>query len=255
MRKLILVGGVVVLIACAAALYFVMTKGSHSGDDSDSTTRNQGVLYAKPLDIALDFYEEWLRATLSTSTDPYSAGLAARDVLSEGLRARIQEGRDKQGGTIDPILCQSSVPQKIYGRPIFELPNERAEVLIFSKENMQAGQAVVTLRARDNGWYIEDIRCSKGEFDDPREFTFDQEGQLLKQVPMPYNPQLWHIVYSQNNIPGHLAPLLFNDKSMCASGGSADEPCKTETFAEADRVRVQGEMTENGVQVKHILFE
>lgn len=209
----------------------------------------QEVSMYEPTDVVRDFYKPWLDALLSTTTDPYREGLADAPILSKELRAHIKkEGRAKDA--LDPVFCQPVIPPDFSTRTVFETP-EKAELLVMSRPSGPPEQAIVSLTALNGGWYIENIRCSPGEFAPEREFSFDNEGFLMKNVPAPLNPELWHLIFTESEELGHYAPLIFTPESMCTLDGKATV-CDPSTFRELQEVHVQGEMTELGVEVKKV---
>jgi hypothetical protein len=108
-------------------------------------------------------------------------------------------------------------------------------------------QAIVTVTAQDGGWYISGIRCTPGEVPPEREFSFDNTGFLMKNVPPPLDATRWYLIFSENGEDGHFAPLDFGPESMCG-----DAVCDPSTFREQAEAHVQGEMTETGVVVKKV---
>lgn len=236
----LIVLGVVVVIGLITALVF-------SWDDL--FPGKQEVSQKAPIDVTLDFFDPWLAAARATSTDPYKEELHRSLILSKELRKKIKTA--KGTSDVDPVTCQSVPPPSFSSRPIFETETE-AQVLVMSTQKEFPEQAVVTLRALDGGWYIDDITCSGGEFAPEREFDFDREGYLLKSVPPPYNPEHWHIVFEENGQFGHAAPLFFSETSMCIGLDGASAVCNEEQLRETTKVLVQGAMSEWGVEVQNL---
>ncbi|MEX0672534.1 MAG: hypothetical protein WDZ82_01420 [Candidatus Paceibacterota bacterium] len=216
-----------------------------------SSGGNQVVSEEIPSVVVLDFYDPWVSALKDPDTDPYQKGLAEAPILSEELRAKLAAAQERPEGEPDPVLCQTGVPGGISARPIFE-DDESAQVLVMATRQELPGQAVVTLTKLNNGWYIDDIECSSGETAPEREFSFEREGYLLKDVPAPLDPQYWHIVFEQNNQQGHTAPLFFGAESMCEDESGVESVCNPDQFTEASKVMVKGEMSETGVEVKRL---
>ncbi len=241
-RQKIIIGGIaafVGLLIIAAAIFFM--KGGMSGGF------DQQVSTSDPANTVLDFYDPWLLAAQSTSTDPYKEGLVDTPILSKELRERLADSdRD-----IDPVLCSASAPAQISARVVFE-NEERAEVLVLSTDRTRTEQSIVELLRHNNGWYINDIECSLGEFAPEREFSFEQEGFLLKSVQPPLDPQYWHLVFEQNGQQGYTAPLFFDANSMCVTPEGQESVCAPDQFVEPSRALVKGEMSERGVQVKRV---
>ncbi len=246
-HKKIIVGVAVVIVGIAFVL-FNSNKAVQTNTTLD--TSNQVVSQYDHVDVVLDFYQPWMRAIQSTSTDPYTDGLAAAPILSPALRDRLSSTSEDEN---DPVICQNPIPTTINTRTLYEQP-EKSQVLVYSKEQELAGQAIVTLLRANDGWYIDDILCSRGEFDIEREFTFVYDGNLLKSVPPPYNPDYWHLVYTQDGTPGYAAQLFFDQDSICIDQNNNESVCDTTKFVDAAKVNLAGNMTETGVEVKKVTF-
>lgn len=203
----------------------------------------------KTADIVLDFYMKWLQAKESTSTDPYQLELHTSSILSPELRDTLSTLQSDFKNDIDPVLCQKATtsPLRLTARPIYTLA-EKAQVLVLAKK-LEA-QAIVTLLKQNDGWYIDDISCSAGEFAPEREFSFEQDGYLLKKVPAPLDSNYWHLVFEQNGQTGNAVPLYFDPASVCTSLDTIQSTCDQNTFTDAQHVFVQGQMTETGVQLR-----
>lgn len=243
-----------ILIFLLIALVLVIVAGIYpmkekTGPESSENESTQVVSTYEPLDIVLDFYGDWLEALRSTSTDPYVAGLANEPLLSSALREKLNSTSSEQ--VKDLVLCQDPLPEKIRSKVLYENPDE-VQMVVFSKEQSLAGQSVATVRKLNEGWYIYDISCSK-EFDEPGEFSFEQEGNLLKQsMPAPYNPEEWHLIFEQNGTGGYVAQLLFDGETMCTDLSGTESVCDTNQFTETQKVMVRGNMTESGVDVVRV---
>lgn len=204
-----------------------------------------------PVDIVFDFYRPWLDASHATTTDPYQEGLAAWPLLGKELRAKI---RAAQGaGGLDPVLCQTTLPEDFALRIVHQT-EALSEILVTARRSTSTEQAIVTLLAKGKGWYIDDIRCSPGEIGPEREFSFDTQGSLLKNVPEPLNAEYWHLVFAENGREGHHAPLFFGEESVCVAADGTTGTCDPSTFVEASKARVIGQMTDLGVNVTRIEF-
>lgn len=243
----------VVGVVIIAVLGYQLFKGGAT--DATNPAAQQEFVLGTPVDVVLDYYAPWLAARQSTSSTPFSEGLAASPILSEGLRSRLVASEANFMDGLDPVLCQSATTTNL--RLIPKLMNEqpdKAQVLVLAKG--LPAQAIVTLKKQGEGWYLEDIACAAGEFEPEREFSFDREGNLLKEVPKPLDSKYWHLVFTEDGKPGHTAPLFFDDKSMCTAADGTESVCDQEKFKAAEKALVQGEMTETGVQVKKLkLFE
>ncbi len=207
-----------------------------------------------PIDVALAFYEPWLSARQAVDTDPFMQGLHNSIILSTEMSGKLAEYEGKLGeGEVDPVLCQSKVPEGLRTIPVYR-KDDKAEFLVMSAARDASGQAIVTLQSENGLWQITNITCSSGEIDPNQgEFTFDKEGQLLKNVPAPLNSQYWHLVFEEGGVFGHTAPLFLDGESMCNKDGS-ESVCSEGMLQETASVHVQGNMTEAGVQVKRIEF-
>lgn len=249
-NKKIIIGAVLAVILIAIVIGLSLNGSNPStqlkpGVESEESVATQEVSTDDPIDVVLDFYGEWLDALQSTTTDPYQLGIVNEPLLGQDLRAKLAE--PLEAGVKDPVLCQDSVPTKLNSKQLYETPEE-VQISVFSREQPMAGQAIVTVASLNEGWYIKDISCSR-EFDEPREFTFETEGNLLKSVPPPYDSNFWHIVYAQNGTQGYAAPLFFSEESVCTDSNGTESVCDTSKFTEAEKVMVQGNMSESGVDV------
>lgn len=237
----LIIGGAIGLVAVAIIAWFFL-------GGSGVSTGGQEVSMENPINTTLNFYDPWFIAVQSGDADPYQLGLADNPILGEDLKVKLAEAK---GSTPDPVICQTTMPEQISARPVYE-NEDGAQVVVYSREEGQTEQAIVTLTRLNEGWYISDIECSAGEFAPEREFSFDIEGFLLKSVPPPLEAGRWHIIFEQNGEPGHFAPLFFDGQSMCVSTDGRESVCAPEQFTEASKAHVQGEMTELGVEVKRI---
>lgn len=238
------------VIGVIVALYM---KFSAAGPDGSNEMNNQEVSTDEPVDIVLDFYLPWLNAVKSTSTNPYASGLADEKILSAALSARLISTEGHAETDIDPVLCQTTKPTRVSGRIVSKTDTE-ARVLVVAKEKELTAQSVFTLKRFNDGWFIDDILCTPGEFELPREFSFEKEGYLLKSVPPPFDPQYWHIVFEENGELGHVAPLYFDAETACVSVEKSTAVCSPDQFMETSKVHVFGQMTERGVEVKRLEF-
>ena len=214
---------------------------------------SQEVSTDTPIDIVLDFYGPWLDAMQSTSTDPYKLGLPTTKILSETLRTQLIASEGRAETEIDPVLCQTTVPERGRARMLFQ-KDDTASVLVNAKEPGITAQSVFALKRQNEGWYIDNITCYPGEFEAPREFSFEKEGYLLKNVPPPLDAQYWHIVFEDNGEKGHTVPLLFNVESTCVAVDGSTAVCAPDQFTEASKVHVYSQMTELGADVVRLEF-
>jgi hypothetical protein len=202
-----------------------------------------------PINVTLDFYDLWLEAARSTSTNPYQSGLAKSDILSESLRTSLGSFEGSESDQVDPVYCQIAVPEKIITKSLYEM-TDKAQVLVFPKDTTLTGRSVVTLNKINEGWYIDSIDCSNGEVAPEREYSFEKEGFLLKSVVVPLDSKYWHLVYEENGIMGHAVPLFFDAESMCGGVDNNTSVCDSDKFMETTKVSIKGHMTESGVEVR-----
>ncbi|MCR4260847.1 MAG: YbjP/YqhG family protein [Candidatus Colwellbacteria bacterium] len=242
------------IISGALGLIVIVVIGSLLLGNFISSESRQEVSTADPVDIVLDFYESWLSAAQATDTDPYQLGLAKEPLLSKTLRERLLGAGEVSQDELDPVLCQTRVPSGISARPVYE-KTDKAQVLVMSREQGALEQAIVTLTRNNDGWYIDDILCSPGEFPPDREFSFQKEGFLLKSVEPPLDSRYWHLVFEENNEQGHVVPLFFDIESVCINLDGQESACFPEQFTEPLKALVSGEMNELGVLVKRLEFK
>lgn len=251
-RKKIIIGGVIALGVLILIGILLFLKLVHQ-DGADGVPRDQVTSTEAPVDIAMDFYTPWLEARQSTTTTPYAEGLATGTILSESLRTRLVQSEGRGEAEIDPVLCQTTVPERVTGRVVSSQENE-TRVLIMARDKTLTAQSVFTLKKHKDGWFIEDIECFAGEFAPAREFTFEKEGFLLKSVPPPYNPENWHLVFEDNGELGHVVPLFITASSSCTATDASVTACSFDQFSEAKKARVYGNMTEMGVDIARLEF-
>jgi hypothetical protein len=207
-----------------------------------------------PLDVLFDFYNGWLDEAQVGGSVKTDSILLSSTALAGSVRDGLISGLS-DGDGVDPALCQIAVPDKIRVKYVSEQPMV-VEAIVMSEfaTGTPSGYAVVKMNVEDRAWVINSIICSKGDVLEEREFTFEQTGQLLKNVPAPLDSNFWHIVYSDNGTPGYAAPLYFGTSSVCVTPGGTESVCDTATFTEAADVKVQGTMSETGVDVARVFF-
>jgi hypothetical protein len=244
MKKIIIFVVIVVLVAIAG-LTWSFTKGS----------ARQQVSRLDAIDTVGDFYDKWLKAVQQpTTADPDQAALAKSPILSKVLRTRLVSAQKNPTTTPDPVLCQTVIPENIATRVVYEL-EDKAQVLVTSRDKSATEQATVTLIKHNDGWYVDDIECSPGEFAPEREFSFERGGNLLKgSIPPPYNPKNWHLIFEENGELGHVVPLFFDSESQCTSLSGSKSVCKPDQLVETTKVFIRGQMTERGASVKQLEF-
>jgi hypothetical protein len=240
--------GLVVIVGSLVSLF-----SSPSTETMDNGFVEFKGVKGDPLDITLDFFDAWLMARQSTSTDPYQENLISREGVSVALGEKLlaAETAFRESG-FDPVLCQNALPEKFRARVVYE-DTTSAQMLIMPKEKEGGVQSVVSLIAQGELWEISDISCGSGEqAPEMGEFSFDRTGFLLRQsVQPPLDPELWHLVFEQDGVLGYTAPLFFGAGSVCVINGD-EESCDTANLAEVMQVAVQGQMTEAGVEVARV---
>lgn len=241
-KIVLLVGGLILIVV----LSFIL--------GGDKKSLEQQVSMGEPTDIVSDFYTQWITASKSEDTDPYKSGLSESSILSPELRGKIESIKKDSENNLDPVLCQTTSDIDIATRRIFEKEDE-VQILVTAKDKTLTGQAVITLLKYKEGWFINDITCSPGEFAEDREFTFNREGFLLKgSVENSLNPDLWYIIFEENGEAGHSAPFIFSSESKCLDKKGEEFICALYPFKDLAKVSIQGEMTERGIDVKNFLF-
>lgn len=230
------------------AVIAVLALGAYFGRN---LIGGQKVLMQDPADIVSDFYTQWLKAAQEPATaNPNRSTLAKSPILSKALRTKIENAqKDLNATTTDPVLCQNTTPQNITIRDVYKNAQE-AQLLVTSKDKRVTNEALVILKSLKGGWYIDDIQCSAGEVAPQKEFSFDNQGFLIKSsVPKPFDPKNWHLVFTENGEAGHVVPLFFSSSSQCTAQDGTQSVCNPSQFSETEKVSVQGQMTERGVDV------
>lgn len=248
MRNKILLVVILVALVALGGWYFGQND-SNNPSDGTATAPDTDVM-----EVVLDFYNPWLESLQGTTTDPWQDELWQNPVLADNVRAMIQTPPDTPGASVDPVLCQTTVPERIGTKVIYEQATS-AEVAVLARTGAERSveQAAVTLEAVDGQWQITAINCGSGESAPEREFTFEQEGYLLKDsLPDTMDRQYWHLVYEQRGQPGHTVPLFFDTGSVCIDLDGNEIPCEPNTLQEASRVFVQGQMLEAGLEVDRL---
>jgi len=243
----------VILITVALLILIIGLVLFNNKKDSSTPEEVRGVA-GDPTDVTMDFLGDWLEARKSSTTDPYTENLANSMILSIEMVKKLSaaEADFRENGN-DPVLCQSTIPGKLRSKSVFETI-DKAQIMILPKDNQTTIIPVVTLTGHDGLWEIIDITCSNGEeAPDQGEFSFNKEGQLLKaSLKPPLDNQYWHLVFEQDGTFGYTAPLFLSETSVCKLSDGDEETCRDNMFSETQKVFVQGNMTEAGVDVKRI---
>lgn len=248
MKKLIVIFvGLVIL----AGLYIFLNKSKtvETNTASDAPAED-------PFDVTLEFYNDWLSASLSTTTDPKAAGLFDSEILSAEVRTYIANTESTPlPNNLNPVLCQSEVPARVGGKSIFTQDTDaQVQILARGLETKSPYQALVDLKAMNGKWQITKITCVQGDTAPEREFGFEKEGYLLKSVPPPLDSNFWHLVYEENGIQGHTVPLFFDETSLCIKADQSETACDPNSFTEPTLVLIQADMLETGAVVKKLHF-
>ena len=252
-KKNIIIGGAAVLLVCVALFAFYGSKNGGSGVTIDATQ----IPTENAFDVTMEFYNQWLSDTQSTTTDPIASGLINSTRISDEVRTKIQEARtNKKDGDLEPVYCQAAIPERVGGKEVF-LGDTEAQVIVLARgfEEKSPYQSVVTLSAVEGKWQITKIDCTQGEVPPEREYDFERSGFLLKSVPAPLNPEYWHLVYEEAGKPGHTLPLFFDTESICVSTSGEESVCNPASFVEPSKVLLQADMLDTGADVRRVTFE
>lgn len=235
---------VIIILLAVLSLVFLLNKNDE-----------QQVSKLDAVDTTKEFYEAWLKAIQKPAeADPNIETLAKSPILSKSLKTKIASAQKDSENKVDPVLCQNTTPEEISTRRVYAV-EEEVQILVTSKDKTVTNQAAVTLRKHNEGWYIDDIQCSLGEFAPEKEFSFEKTGFLIKNsIPKPYNPENWHLVFEENGEQGHVVPLFFDSESQCTNLDGNKSVCKSEQFTEATKVSIRAQMTERGASVKQLEF-
>ena len=157
---------------------------------------------------------------------------------------------------LDPILCQSVVPERIGVKPIYVADDEAQMMIIARGAEKTPNQSVVTLTLGEAEWMISSISCSSGEAGNPvGEYSFEQTGRLAKDsVPAQYDQSNWHVLFSNKLGNTQIVPLFFDGGSQC-DRDSETVICEPAQFSEGTVVFVQADMTEAGASVRRMELE
>ncbi len=211
-----------------------------------------------PLDVTLDFYNQWLADTKSTTTNPFQSGLINSPFLSSEVRAQIEKANAKnKAGDVDPVLCIPDAPKRVGGK-VLQSSDNKATILMLPRgqEVKTNHQAVVGLTVVDSKWQITKLDCLEGESAAEKEFAFEKTGFLVKEsIKPPYSKDSWHLVYEQETQPGYVVPLAFTAESVCIGTDGSESACDPSKLEEVTKVLIQADMTETGAIVKRMTFQ
>lgn len=258
MRKNLHIGsGIIFVLLLIGALWFFSSNTTFIGSTGDG--ENEITPTEDPLDVTINFYNDWVAALVSTTTDPYQAGLATSSVLSEEVKAYIEEKRiNKKDGDFEAVTCQLTTPPRVGGKEIYKKDTE-AQIMILARgqEVKTSNMAIVTLKAKDGLWQISNINCTQGEIAPITAYDFEHSGFLLKQsLPAPFDSQYWHLVYEEvDGQTGYTVRLYFTPESICISKEGSEAVCSPDSFTEATKAFVEANMTEEGGVVERMRFE
>lgn len=243
---------IIVFILIIGAVFLL--QQNFFGEKADQQSQATGPV-TDPFEVTLDFYNEWHTFRSDTNSTTTAEQILNSPLIDESLRTRLQSETANQSDK-DPILCQYSAPPRVGAKLIYSSP-ESAQVMILARglKEKAPEQAVVSLVASDGKWVINDITCVAGDTAPDRDYTFEQDGFLLKSVPPPLAAGQWHLVFKESGVDGHTTPLYFNDKSTCIDLTGTESVCLPDQFIEPSKVFIQGEMTETGVLVSRVKFE
>lgn len=218
--------------------------------NTDSPDKVQTV---EPLDVTLNFYNEWL-STKKTNVDSLPKLLAITTALDADFAIKLQV-ENPSFVSVDPVLCMKVTPDKIGAKRIYELA-DTAEYMVLGRSGVSTQEsALVFLTKKSDVWQISRITCSTGETAPVSEFTFEKDGFILKDVPAPLDSNFWHLVFVEDGQPGHTVPLLFDQSSSCTYKDGTVSVCDTSRFAPAQGATLKGDALESGVNVKFMTLK
>jgi len=247
-KGILIVGVILILIVVVFAWKFSLR--------TENYTAHNGVA-GDPIDITFDFYASWLASRKGENDSANTNNPLDSEVLSKKLKKELKHFDFSSSETgLDPVLCQTTLPDGFRSKLIFEGEDE-VQILVLSSEKGASNQASVSLELHDGLWEISDISCNQGEqAPEMGEFSFDTTGYLLKDsLPSTFDKDYWHLVFTEDDVQGHTAPLILSETSMCIDLGGATNVCKpNDVFQETMNIHVQGQLTEAGVAVSRIEF-
>lgn len=254
MKKPIIAAAIIIVLAIASWLAIKQYQSTQGGGLTIKETK----ALADPRKVTSSFYNEWVSTVRSTTTDPYTAGLLNKDVISPELRTDIEQKhtamkKDDQ----DPVTCQVKSPKRVTTKLVYATSTD-AQVLVFfqtATEKLPV-QAMATLKLVESGWQIQKINCSNGDIAPVAEFDFEQTGSLLKEsAQAPLDPKNIYLVYKQENQPDSTVQLFFNTTSLCIAKDKTQKVCVPAQLTEGTNVLIQAGVTEEGAVVKKLTVQ
>jgi hypothetical protein len=250
-KQTVLIIGVLVAVVLAMLAWQLLGSGSRVGTAIDEA---QVAPVDDPMDVTMELFGPWLSGVKSTSTEFNRSELLVAAPLTADLRDRLQQQIEVQSA-LDPVLCQIDIPERVGTKSVFTNDFE-AQVLVIARGTKVPEQALVTLIAVDGKWVVSDITCSRGELAPEVEFTFEREGNLLKQsLQPPLNNEQWHLIYTRDGVAGNAIPVLFDTNSTCIMTDGNEQVCVPDQLTEATAVLLQGAMQEAGVLVERMQLQ
>lgn len=246
--KIVAVG---ILVLIIAVVFFVLQIGDNLSDKNAIPTMPSEL----PIDVILEFYDNWLNMLEDPTIDPYLSEMYRSDALASETRIDMDEARVATSG-LDPITCQTSQKPENFRVRSFPISETETKFLVESriaKETM-ATMAFVNLKVVAGKWQITNIDCTQGDIAPEVEFSYDREGLLLKTVPPPYEIGNWHLIFEQDGQMGYVTPLFFSATTSCVDIQGVMSVCNPDSFIETTKVAIKGQMTELGAQVERVEF-
>ena len=252
--KKIIIAGIATLLLTGTAWYLIKhdiinLPTNKSAENSKTQT--------DPRKVTMDFYNQWLAAERSTTTDPYASNLLSQGVISPDLRSQIEQKHTAmKPSDQDPVMCQTKNPKSLTAKEVYATTTD-AQILIYFRTVSERlpNQALATLHLVDGSWQIQKIECS-GEVAPISEFNFEQTGSLLKESAVaPLDPKNIYLVYKDGDQPESTVRLIFNASSLCIAKDGSKKVCVTGQLAENTKALIQANMTEEGAVVKKLTLQ
>jgi len=237
--------GILLVVATVLVIVWQILAG---GFTATNTSENQAK--TDPIDVATSLFTPWLAALQATSSEPDFGLLLATAPVTPELRSRLQQQIDQPAQSVDPVICQPITPERL-GAKVVYITDDKAELMVVARGNKVPEQALYTLQWQGSDWIVSDITCSRGELAPEQEYSFEREGNLLKDsLQPPLDASKWHLIYTRDDVAGYAIPLEFNESSVCIS--DAEAVCDLSILNEAAAAKIQGSMQESGVLVERL---